>query len=137
MGLKLFHIAVFLSFAASSAVAQKDPPLIRLTKLAMGPRTSLAATAPMGREVNLLGWLVLNGARFRNSEYPVLAKTLAENYARQGYTSPDSDFTQLSTEPSAQDSHGQIVKGSAICPSPALCGDLTGEVMPFNLNSLL
>src|SRR5712664_2459247 len=125
MVLKLFHIAVFLSFAASSAVAQKDPPLIRLTHQAMSPLIGLkkGAIGPMGREVNLPGWLVLNGARFRNSEYPVLAKTLAENYAQQGYTSPDSDFTQLPIEPSEQAPHGQIVKGFAICPSPALCGD--------------
>ena len=83
------------------------------------------------------GWLVLNGARFRNSDYPELAKVLAENYAQQGYKSPDPNFTQLTAEQSETDSHGRIVRGLAICPSREICGDLVGELAAFDLNSSL
>jgi hypothetical protein len=89
-------------------------------------------------ERNLEGWLVLNAARFRNSEFPILAKVLREAYAAQGVaSSSDSEFTQLPYEPNESDSHGQIKGGTAICPSRALCGELIGESMPFNLDSSL
>jgi hypothetical protein len=139
-GCKLFKTAALFLLVATPSIAQQQPPLIRLTNQAMSPYIGVKKggdIGPMGKEANLQGWLVLNGARFRNSEYPVLAKTLAENYARQGFKLLDPDFTQLPVEPSEADSRGQIVKGFAICPSPALCGDLTGAIMPFNLNSSL
>jgi hypothetical protein len=91
---------------------------------------------PARPEANLAGGLVLNGARFQNSEYPELAKMLAENYAQQGFKSPDPNFTVLAPFPAEMDSHGNVVRGSAICPSRAIC-DLVGAVMPFDLNSSL
>jgi hypothetical protein len=136
----LLKLAVLLLFVTTTSVAQEQPSLIRLPKQATSPSIGIkkgGVIGPMGKEMHLGGWLVLNGARFRNSEYPELAKTLAENYAQQGYTSKDPDFTQLPAEQSEADPHGQIVRGFAICPSPALCGDLTGSIMPFDLNSSL
>ena len=45
--------------------------------------------------MHLGGWLLLNGARFRNAEFPILASALKENYARQGRVFNDAEFTQL------------------------------------------
>jgi hypothetical protein len=90
-----------------------------------------------GKEANLGGWLVLNGARFANSEYPDLAKVLRENYAQQGFQVTDPIFTQLPAEQSATDTHGRIVRGVAICPSKSICGDLVGTLMPFGLDASL
>jgi hypothetical protein len=132
-------LAALLLFVATTSLAQEPPPLIRLPKQVTSPFMGFkgGVIGPTGKEQNLGGWLVLNGARFRNSEYPELARTLAENYAQQGYTSKDRDFTQLPAEQSEADPHGQIVRGLAICPSRTLCGDLTGAIMPFDLNSSL
>jgi hypothetical protein len=95
------------------------------------------AFGPMGRESNLGGWLVLNGASFRNAEYPELAKQLRENYAKtNGYVPPDPNMTPLTKEPLQSKPTGEVVRGFAICPSPAICG-LTGTIMPFNLDSSL
>jgi hypothetical protein len=122
---------------ATPSFAQDEPPLLRLTNQAMSPRMAFkkGVLGPTGRETNLKGWLVLNGARFANSEYPVLAKILKEAYAQHGYSDPDPNFTRLQAFPTEKDAHGTIVRGMAICPSPALCGELTAEVAPFDLNS--
>ena len=132
-------VAALFVFIANPSNAQNEPPLIRLTKQATSPQMvyDKGGLHPRG-EKNLEGWLVLNAARFRNSEYPVLARVLREDYAARGVaSSSDSEFTQLPYEPNESDSHGQIKGGTAICPSPALCGDLTGVSMPFNLNASL
>ena len=93
---------------------------------------------PMGKETNLAGWLVLNGASFPNSEFPDLARQLRETYAKaNGYVPPDPDMTPLPNQPHESKSNGEVVRGFAICPSRALCGDLTGTFMPFNLDSSL
>jgi hypothetical protein len=90
----------------------------------------------MGRETRLAGWLVLNGARFRNKIYPELAQILAENYAQHGFVSADKEFTQLPAEQFEAKSDGEIVRGFAICPSKAVC-ELPGIIMPFNLDASL
>jgi hypothetical protein len=130
--------ALFL-FSGSQSNAQQEPPLIRLTKQALSPQMRATARGiTSDRENNLTGWLVLNGARFRNSEYPALAKSLAETYAQQGLASnSDADFTELPFQPSEADPHGQIVRGWAICPTPALCGDLVGSLAAFDLDASL
>lgn len=134
---KALLAALFL-FSAG-AFAQNERPLIRLTKQATSPMMVHSKTGLHPKdEKNLEGWLVLNGARFRNSEFPALANILREAYAEQHVPNEsDADFTQLPGEPTEQDTHGRVVRGNAICPSPALCGQLTGEVMPFNLESSL
>jgi hypothetical protein len=90
-----------------------------------------------GRETNLRGWLVLNGARFPNSEFPDLARVLRENYAQQGLQTTDPDFTQLPTEKTGTDSRGRIVRGFAVCPLKSICGDLVGQLAPFDLDASL
>jgi hypothetical protein len=89
-----------------------------------------------GRETNLGGWLVLNGARIANSEYPDLAKVRRENYAQQGFQVTEPDF-QLPHQQTQIDSHGRIVRGIAVCPLGTICGDAVGELMPFNLDASL
>jgi hypothetical protein len=87
--------------------------------------------------MNVGGWLVLNGAVFLNSEYPDLAATLREAYASTGYTPPDPDRTMLVNEPHQTKPNGEIVRGAAICPSRALCGDYVGTIQPFDLDASL
>jgi hypothetical protein len=117
----------------------QEAPLVRLPKSATTPNIAFkkGGLRETGKEMNLGGWLVLNGARFRNVEFPVLANILRENYARQGHVSNDSEFTQLPAKQIVTNPAGQIVRGFAICPSPAICGDLTGTFMPFNLDASL
>jgi hypothetical protein len=131
-------VAALLICVAGSSIAQQEPPLVRLTKQATSPQMRATARGIVSdRDNNLAGWLVLNAARFRNSEYPELAKHLRETYAVTGNAgSSDLEFTQLPYEPNELDSHGQIVRGIAICPSTALCG-LTGALAPFNLEASL
>jgi hypothetical protein len=130
---------VFLTVAGGgAALAQQNAPaLIRLPKQASSPVMGYRAGkfAPMGREASLAGWLVLNGASFPNEEYPVLAKQLREVYAREGFVVNDRDSTPLQNHGVTMNAKGEVVSGLAICPSPALCGDLTGTFAPFNLNS--
>jgi hypothetical protein len=136
---KPIKTAVLFVFATGPASAQNEPPLIHLTKQALSPSLTYKKDTPrpLRTERNLEGWLVLNGARFRNSEYPQLAKNLAENHAQRGHTSRDRDFTQLPLVPSEPDSHGEIMRGFAICPSRALCGDTVGDITAFDLSSSL
>jgi hypothetical protein len=123
---------------ASIACAQ-EPTLVRLPKSATTPILGFkkGGLRETGKEMNLGGWLVLNGARFRNAEFPALANILAENYARQGRVSERSEFTRLPVQQSVTNPAGQIVRGVAICPSPAICGDSLGTLMPFNLDASL
>lgn len=132
-------LAFVFSVTAVTATAQQEPPLIRLTKQATSPQMRhVQGRLRSDRETNLAGWLVLNGARFRNAEYPALAKHLVETYAARGIASlSDAEFTQLPYEPNESDSHGQVVRGMAICPAPVLCGDLIGILAPFNLEASL
>ena len=73
--------------------------------------------------------------RFRNSDFPELAKFLADVYAQIGIVSSDPEFTQLPLEPIEAKPDGRIVRGFAICPSQSAC-DL-GSRMPFNLEASL
>src|SRR6185437_14298285 len=140
MHLRALAASALLAFA-SGAVARSEPRLVRLPAQATSPHIGIkkgGVIGSMGKEASLKDWLVLNGARFANSEYPDLAKIVAENYAQQGYSkSPDPNFTQLPVEPFEADYRGEIIRGMAICPTRAICGDLVGSLMPFNLNSNL
>jgi hypothetical protein len=129
---------VFLGTPVLALLAQ-EAALTKLPRNATSPAMGYknGGFGPMGKEMNPGGWLVLNGARFRNVEFPILANTLKENYSRQGYVSDDSEFTQLPAEQSESKPGGEIVRGFAICPSPAICGDLTGTIMPFDLDASL
>jgi hypothetical protein len=128
---------VFLTAAGAAFAEQNSPPLIHLPKQASSPVMGYKAGTfgPMGRESNLGGWLVLNGASFPNKEYPVLAKQLREVYARGGFVVNDPDFTPLRNHGVKMNAAGRVVSGVAICPSPELCGDLTGTFAPFDLDS--
>jgi hypothetical protein len=131
-------VASLLLVVTASLHAQ-EARLIRLPKEATSPQLTIkkGSLASSGRETNLGGWLVLNGARFANSEYPDLAKIVRENYSAQGLENTDPDFTQLPTQDIATDSHGRIVRGVAVCPLRSICGDLVGELVPFNLDASL
>jgi hypothetical protein len=135
----VFVMAVLLLGMAPSIAQQNNQPLIRLTNQATTPKMKYTAGGlkPYG-EKNLSGWLVLNGARFRNSEYPDLSKHLLETYAAEHQANnSDAEFTQLPGGATEADPHGQIIKGWAICPTKALCGDLIGELAQFNLDASL
>jgi hypothetical protein len=114
-------VAAFTAVIWASIACAQEPTLVRLPKSATTPilgfkKGSLRET---GKEMNLGGWLVLNGARFRNAEFPALANILTENYARQGRVSERSEFTRLSTAicgglpaprgPGASSRHGEQV----------------------------
>jgi hypothetical protein len=131
-------ISALLLASCGYAWSEDSPPLIRLPKQATSPDVGYkkGAFGPTGHERSLAGWLVLNGARFRNADFPELAQTLIESYRQQGYVLRGKEFTPLPAEPIEKDSHGEAVKGLAICPSSALCG-LVGDVMPFNLDASL
>jgi hypothetical protein len=91
-----FATAMLLVGVAPS-IAQQEAPLIRLTNQATAPKMQAGpgGIKPIG-EKNLAGWLVLNGARFRNSEYPDLSKHLLETYAAEHQpNNSDAQFTQL------------------------------------------
>jgi hypothetical protein len=126
-------------FALAPSLHAQEAPLTRLPKEVTSPFLAFksAAMGSSNNDANLAGWLVLNGARFANSEYPDLAKALREMYERQGVRVTDADFTQLPTEKNATDAHGRTVQGVAICPSRPICGDLVGTIMPFNLDASL
>jgi len=126
-------------FALAPSLHAQEAPLTRLPKDVTSPFLAFKSTAlgSTNEDANLAGWLVLNGARFANSEYPDLARALREMYERQGVHVTDPDFTQLPTEKNATDGHGRTVQGVAICPSRSICGDLVGTIMPFNLDASL
>ncbi|SHM40630.1 hypothetical protein [Bradyrhizobium lablabi] len=127
----------FLAIVSVSSASAED--LIRLPKQATGPVLGIVdggKIGPTGKETNLEGWLVLNGASFQNAEYLELAENLREVYARaNGYVPPDPDVTPLANEPHETKPTGEIVRGIAICPLRALCGGIVGTLMPFNLDS--
>jgi hypothetical protein len=125
-------------WGATPVLTQEAALLTKLPKNATSPVIGLknGGIGPTGKELNLGGWLVLNGALFPNADYPALAQLLKENYAQQGLVSNDPDFTQLPREPYEAKPNGEIVRGFAICPLPALCGD-PGTLMPFDLDSSL
>jgi hypothetical protein len=129
----------FIAILWTGVASAQEPPLIRLPKAATAGMLAFkkGGLAETGKEMHLGGWLVLNGARFQNAEFPVLANALRENYARQGRVFNDAEFTQLPAQPSLTNPAGQIVRGVAICPSPVICGDMTGSLMPFNLDASL
>lgn len=138
--LKTLFVATCLLLANNLTAASQQPKLTFLPKnvtsgqMKAGP----SGMVPSGREQNLGGWMVLNGARFRNAEFPELAKILGENYkATNGYVSPDPDFTQLTADAFELAPNGDVVRGVAICPTRTICGDLVGMLAPFNLNSSL
>jgi hypothetical protein len=114
-----FVMAVLLLGAAPSIAQKDDRPLIRLTNQATTPVMVFGRCGPKPvAEKNLAGWLVLNGARFRNSEYPDLGKHILEIYAAQQQSSnSNAEFTQLPVAESEADPHGHIIKGWAICPT--------------------
>lgn len=119
---------------------RRAPELVRLPKQATSPQLGMRPggnIGPTGRESNLTGWLVLNGATFPNEEFPDLARTLRENYAKQGYSAPTSNVTQLPNMGVRTSSSGGIVGGMAICPSREICGGLVGVLAPFDLDSSL
>jgi hypothetical protein len=114
--------AAFFLFSCVSNVSAEE--LIRLTRQATSPQMGYTkgGFGSMGTEKNLAGWLVLNGASFKNSECPELAKTLRETYAQtNGYVPPDPETTPLTNAPHESKPTGEIVRGFAICPTPAIC----------------
>jgi hypothetical protein len=117
-------------FAVVRSLHAQEAPLTRLSKEVTSPFLAFksAALGSSNEDANLAGWLMLNGARFANSEYPDLAKALREMYERQGIHVTDSDFTQLPTEKNATDGHGRTVQGVAICPQR--CARQEGNVAP-------
>ncbi|WP_439925610.1 hypothetical protein [Nitrobacter sp. JJSN] len=78
---------------------------------------------------------MLNGATFKNSDYPDLARVLATVYAQNDYKSLDTENTILRNEPHEMKPSGEVVRGLAVCPSKAICGDLVGTIQPFNLDA--
>ena len=95
---------------------ERSPELIRLPKQATSPQFGVrpgGTIGPVGRESNLAGWLVLNGATFPNKEYPDLARTLREDYAQQNYTLPNLDVTPLPDMGVKARPSGEIVGGMA------------------------
>lgn len=124
---------------AAPSCAADAPKLTSLTSNALLPHTGYkdGQMAPMGSDATFAGWLVLNGAKFRNSDYPELAKTLRQHYRKNGLAPPDPDFTALPTRVFEKDVNGEPIRGIAICPSRRLCGDLVGALLPFDLNSSL
>jgi len=134
------HFLLILAFLClASPVLAQEPKLIALPQHATSPFLGYRSGKfrEMGKEANIGGWLVLNGARFRNSEFPELAKIHSQGYARQGFVATDPELTQLPLEPYDSKPDGQVVRGFAICPSRAICGDLIGSRMPFNLDTSL
>lgn len=128
---------VILIACMAPALAQAPPRLTALPQQATSPILSFQKGKFGGavKEVNIGGWLVLNGANLRNSEFPDLAKILAERNAQRGFVSKDPEVTQLPTELYESKPDGRIARGYAICPLSSLCGDLIGTVMPFNLET--
>ena len=133
-----FAVVLFL-LGAPSIARQADPPLVRLTDQAWGPTYRLTRDGPerVG-EKHFAGWLLLNGARFRNSEFPELRTFLLHRYSELSQRSnSDDEFTQLPGEDFEADPNGQIIAGAAICPAEALCGDHTivGAVRGFTVKA--
>ena len=116
-------IATLACLLPSTGAEAQEPPLIRLPGFATSPvigALKSGKVGPMGRETNIGGWLVLNGARFLKSDFPELAKTLDENYAAQGYKFNDPNFTRLPAEQRQSRPDGEVFRGFAICPSTQL-----------------
>jgi len=78
---------VGLSVAGASA---QEPKLTFLQKNVTSPHmtATMNGVHPTGREQNLGGWMVLNGARFRNSDFPELAKGLVRTTPRRATKIP-------------------------------------------------
>ena len=118
-----FHVAVAPHRRRTSSRKAHNPsttvtsPILGFSKKGIGET---------GRDLNLGGWLVLNGAAFKNADYPDLATALAEADAERGYKSPEPDYTDLPNEPHEAKPSGEVVRGFAICPSKALCEDHVG-----------
>lgn len=126
-------------FALAPSLHAQEATLTRLPKEARSPFLAFknSVLGSSSNDANLAGWLVLNGARFANSEYPDLARAMREIYQRQGVQVSDPDFTRLPAEKIATDLDGRAVQGVAICPSRLICGDLVGTIMPFKLDASL
>jgi hypothetical protein len=126
-------------FVLTPSLHAQEAQLTILPKHVTSPQLAFkkGVLGSSGRETNMGGWLVLNGARFANSEYPDLARELRETYAQQGFPETDPNFTQLPTEKTETDSHGRIVRGMAVCPLKSICGELVGELAPFDLDASL
>ena len=137
--MRLLVETLSILFLFTSSLRAQDAELIRLPKYVTSEFWAYqeGKPRPIGTETNMAGWLVLNGARFSNTEYPELARVMREHYAALGMSDADPDTTKLFALEYTTDSHGRIVRGHAICPSSEICGGLVGAMVPFNLDSSL
>jgi hypothetical protein len=126
---KLLTVVVAYS---SLTVRAEASELVRLPHFATSSMKTAKGEA--AKDASLAGWLVLNGASFRNAEFPELAQILQQGDKRAG-GSAASETTPLPFEPFELRPTGGIARGFAICPSKALCGDLLGSIAPFNLKT--
>jgi hypothetical protein len=124
-------VATSFGSTAIGAAFAGEPPVIKLPPYAT--TSTMRTTGPTGRERNVGGWLVMNGALFRRSEFPDLANALEE--ASPSRSDPKSEFVRL---PRADLGYqGQsIIRGFALCPGQPVCDD-PGEIAPFRFAALM
>lgn len=128
-------VATVATVVLVSGANADDVELVRLPDDVIGHFTAFqgARGASTSREVNLGGWLVLNGASFSRDEFPELARHLDFDRYRRGVSADASDYVMLPEYP-YETFDGQIVEGMAICPIVD-CG--VGRRLPFRIEGAL
>jgi hypothetical protein len=125
----MFRAAVALTALIWADLASaQEPQLVRLPKTATTGTFGFknVGLREIGKKMNLGGWLVLKGARFRNVEFPVLANILKVNYARQGHASNETEFTRLPAKQSVTPLLARLYPELPFVP--VLCGGSNGNV---------